>query len=40
MSSSSGKFHPQGGDVQALHDARFDIFEKFQTVARHAAGKF
>jgi D-ribulokinase len=40
MSSFSGKFHPQGGDVQALHDARFDIFEKFQTVARHAAGKF
>ena len=39
MSSFSGKFHPQGGDVQALHDARFDIFEKFQMVARHAAGK-
>ncbi len=37
MSSFSGKFKPQGGDIRDLHDARFEIFEQFQSVARQAA---
>lgn len=37
MSSFSTKFTPQAGAVSELHEARFDIFEQFQTVARKAA---
>ncbi len=37
MSSFAGRFEPQGGAVRARHDARFAIFEQFQSVARQAA---
>ena len=37
MSSFADIYEPQGGQVQELHDTRFAIFERFQSVARQAA---
>lgn len=36
MSRFARVYEPQGGPVQDLHDARFSIFEQFQSVARQA----
>jgi ribulose kinase len=37
MSSFASRYIPQAGSVSALHDARFQIFEQLQSVARQAA---
>ncbi|MFZ3584293.1 FGGY-family carbohydrate kinase [Loktanella sp. DJP18] len=37
MSSFARKFRPQGGEVPAIHEARFDVFQQLQSVARAAA---
>jgi D-ribulokinase len=37
MSSFASRYEPQGGAVRDLHDARFEIFEQLQSVARQAA---
>jgi len=39
MSSFSDRYIPQTGAVRALHDARFQIFEQLQSVARRAANR-
>jgi FGGY-family pentulose kinase len=36
MSSFSSRYQPQQGAVRDLHDARFDVFQQLQTVARTA----
>ena len=37
MSRFARIHEPQGGEVKDLHDARFSVFEEFQSVARRAA---
>lgn len=37
MSSISRRYEPGGAEVRAFHDARFALFEKFQSLAREAA---
>lgn len=36
MSAFASFYRPQGGEVGALHEARFEVFEQLQTVARRA----
>lgn len=37
MTAFAQTYEPQGGDVKALHDGRFEVFENLQTIARAAA---
>ena len=36
MSAFAGRFEPKGGAVKELHDSRFDIFKRLQSIAREA----
>lgn len=40
MSSFASKYTPQTGRVRQIHDARFEIFEQLQSVARQAAKRY